>query len=460
MKKIFVLLSLIFLNGQNAYADPDENAPSADKEGFRFGLTEEMMFAQTEKNDSFQKDLQDRISLIDINSDGVISETEIKEMIKGLDVFSGFSEKEKKEMAEMAERIFKESDADHDRLLNETETKTFAKNFNIAMMKMEFKKRDLNGDGIIDLKDIPPIEDSMKKLDDAMKRLDDLSKKLDEMDPDEMAQNFLKNTTTAISKEDFYRMDKDNNGCVTANEYADYELKQQQKMSAEENKEEKEKNAPYRMTREDFLSLYAEAKKSKPDCMTMDEYIAQQESFLDVGQIKTTEQREKEFALMDANKDGRLTAEEFAAFKTAANPDSTVTEEDYIDIFNIAPKMEWDISAKGEKKDYLTKEDFDQHADFLDFLISSVPDAKKEKTMKQRYTEFDLMDANKNGRVTAEEFATYKKEADPDSKMTKEDYIEMFNLSAEARKKGYLTKPEFVLKAYLFDLLQSFSSEP
>ncbi len=277
MKVLFFLLYLIFFNGQNAYASPAGNEPDTDI----FSLTEEMLRARLETNRDFQENLRDRLSLLDINSDGYISDTEIKEMIKGLEALSYLTEKEKKETAGEAEKMFNESDIDHDHLLNKTETEAFAKKFSGMIIKLEFKKKDINGDGVIDFKDMPPLEDSMKKLDEAMKKLDDLSNRMKSMNSDEMAQNFIKNTGAAIAGEDFYRMDKNNDGCVAADEYVDYELKQQQMMLAEE----KEEDTTYRMTREDFQQLYAEAKKSKPDCLTRDEYIALQSSFLDIGKF-------------------------------------------------------------------------------------------------------------------------------------------------------------------------------
>ena len=455
MKRIFFLLSLVFFNAQNVYADPAENGPAADSDDSDFALTEAMMLAQTEKDANFQADLLDRLSLLDINDDGFVSDTEIKEMIKGMNTLSNMTETEKKEIAAATEKMFKESDADHDKLLNKTEMETFTKKISVIMIKLEFKKRDINGDGVIDFKDVPPLEESMKKLDEAVKKLDDLSKRMESMSPETMAQNFIKNTGNAIAQEDFYRMDKDRNGCVSANEYVEYELKQQQRTAAEN----KGEDASFLMTREDLQSLYKMMKKSKPDCITMDEYITQQSSFLDAGLMQTPEQNGESFDLMDKNKDGKLTADEYAAYKMAENAESGLTKEDYIDIFNIASKMEWDISETGQKKTYLEKDAYDRHAEFLDFLISSAPEAKKGKTKEHRNLGFDLMDANKDGKLTAEEFAAYKTGLKANT-LKKEDYIEMFTISSEAEKKGYLTKDEFLRKAYLFDLLQSFSSEP
>ena len=250
-----------------------------------FSLTEKMLLTEAEKDENFQQNLKDRLSLLDINDDGFVSVTELNEMIKGLDFLSDLTETEKKETAAAIEKAFKESDIDHDRLLNKTEMETFIKKFRVTAVKLDFKRKDVNGDGVIDLKDIPPIEDSMKKLDQAMKKLDSLLKKTNAISSEEMARNFMKNTGTAIAKEDFYRMDKDGNGCVTASEYVDYQLKQQQKMLADE----KEENSPYQMSHDDFLSLYRETEKRKPDCLTMDEYIVQQSSFLDWNIGKTPE---------------------------------------------------------------------------------------------------------------------------------------------------------------------------
>ena len=351
MKVLFFLLYLIFFNGQNAYASPAGNEPDTDI----FSLTEEMLLAHSEKNETLQQDFRDRLSLLDINDDGFVSDTEIKGMIQGLDAIPNMTEKEKKEITAATEKIFNESDTDHDHLLNKTEMEAFTKKFSVIMIKLEFKKKDINGDGVIDLKDIPPVEDSMKKLDEAIKKLDDFSNKMKSMSGEEMAQNFIKNTGAAIAKEDFYRMDKDNNGCVSANEYADYQLKQQQKMMAEE----KEEDQTYLLTREDFQSLYAETKKSKPECLTLDEYVAQQSSFLDRGKDKTPEQRNAEFDLMDKNKDGKLTAEEFAAYKMKTASDNDTTKEEFVEMFNLSPEA--------EKNGYLTKEEFARDGYLFDF---------------------------------------------------------------------------------------------
>ena len=361
MKKLFFLSFLFCLTFQNT-AGAQENA-STDGEAlrtkpegaFEFKITEADFLAQAGKDDNLQEKLRDHLSLTDVNDDGVVSETEMNEMVKGLNLLHSLSENEKKETAAGIEKIFKESDADNDRLLNKREQETFAKKFNVLMIKLQFKQRDINGDGVIDLNDIPPVEDSMKKLDEALKRLDEFSKRMEAMSGEEMADNFLKNTVSAIAREDFYRMDKDGNGCVSANEYVDYELKKQERTRAEA----KENAHVYQLTRKDYQSFYADAKKSKPDCMTIDEYVAQQMSFLDRSEEKTPEQRKAEFDLMDKNKDGKLTAEEYADYKIASDSGHPATKEDHIELFS--------ISSEAEKKGYLTKDEFVQKGYLFDF---------------------------------------------------------------------------------------------
>ena len=274
MIKKLLFLSLIFLSGRNVYAASVENDRDMNDV---FRLTEEMLLKQAETDKALQQNIRDRLDLLDINNDGFVSDTEIKEMIKGMDVLSRFSEAEKKEMATATEKMFNEADANHDHLLNKTEMEAFSKKFAVVMVRLDFKKRDANGDGVIDLKDLPSAEESQKQLDEAMKKLNDLTKKMESMNPEEMARNFMKNTGSAIAQEDFYRMDKDHNGCVSENEYVDYQLLQQQRMSAEE----KEECDSYAMTREDFQSLYQMTKKSKPDCLTKDEYVGEQMSSID-----------------------------------------------------------------------------------------------------------------------------------------------------------------------------------
>ncbi|MBR4126841.1 MAG: EF-hand domain-containing protein [Alphaproteobacteria bacterium] len=274
MIKIMFFLSLIFLGGGNVYAASVENDRDMNDV---FRLTEEMLLKQAETDKGLQQNIRDRLDLLDINDDGFVSDTEIREMLKGMDVLSRFSEKEKKEMTAATEKFFNEADANHDHLLNKTEMNAFAKKFTVVTVKLDFKKRDVNGDGVIDLKDLPSAEESQKRLDEAMKKLNDLTEKMKSMNPEEMALNFMKNTGNAIAQEDFYRMDKDRNGCVSEIEYVDYQLLQQQRMSAEE----KEVDVPYAMMREDFQSLYQMTKKGKPDCMTMNEYLGEQSSFID-----------------------------------------------------------------------------------------------------------------------------------------------------------------------------------
>ena len=283
MIKKLLFFSLILLSGPNAYADPAEDDPDMNDV---FRLTEEMLLEKAETDGKLQQDVRDRLELLDINDDGFVSDTEIKEMIKGMDVLSNMSEAEKKEIAAATEKMFNEADADHDRLLNKTETDAFAEKFTVVMVRLDFKKRDVNGDGVIDLNDLPSPEESEKKLDEAMKKLDDLTKKMQAMKPEEMAVNFMKNTGGAIAREDFYRMDKDKNGCVSENEYVDYQLLQQQRMSAEE---KEEGDDSYAMTREEFRSLYQTMNKGKPDCLTMNEYVTEQSSFIDEA-VKFTEQ--------------------------------------------------------------------------------------------------------------------------------------------------------------------------
>ena len=279
MIKKLLFLSLFFLNGQNAYAVSAEDGPDLNDV---FRMTEEMLLKQAQTDMALQQNMRDRLDLLDINDDGFVSDTEIKEMIKGMDVLSRFSEAEKREISAATEKMFDETDADHDRLLNKTETDAFAGKFITVMIRLDFKKRDVNGDGAIDMKDIPSPEESMKQLDEAMKKLDDLTKKMEAMNPEEMARNFMKNTGNAIAKEDFYRMDRDKNGCVSENEYVDYQLLQRQKMPAEDGDD------PFAMTREDFRSFYRMTDKSKPDCMTIDEYVTEQLSFVDEA-VKFTE---------------------------------------------------------------------------------------------------------------------------------------------------------------------------
>lgn len=240
-----------------------------------FGITEDEFIKQADSDPRQENDMLDRISDLDINSDGAISSTEKDEMIKGLDFLSFMTEQEKTAWAAYVGQAFEESDSDKNDRLSGDEIKLFAKKIQMFMIKHLFRQMDRNHDGVINSLDTPPIEESLQKLKEATEQMKAATEKLNQISPKEMAKNFITNISASIAKEDFYQMDKDKNGCVTVDEYADYSVS---KPSFDDDDDPDDKFA---LTREDYVMLFGEIKKASPSCMTLEEYVADQSKTAD-----------------------------------------------------------------------------------------------------------------------------------------------------------------------------------
>lgn len=243
------------------------SAEIVDSEEPNFSLNEQDFLRQLEFDENAKSEMLERIKLMDINMDNAISSTEIAEANKDLAKIDFLSEEEKKEYALNIEKFFKQSDTDADNMLRGDEIKEFCKLMQVFTVKQQFRKMDRNGDGFFDEADFPSIEESLAMMEENIKKLHDVSEKLNTMDENEYAQNFIQNMNSAIAKEDYLQMDKNSDGCVTKDEYADYNLLAQEQ-------ENNEQEQTYKFTREDLLYLYDQEKKAKPDCLTIEEYTA------------------------------------------------------------------------------------------------------------------------------------------------------------------------------------------
>lgn len=262
MKKIPIfLLTLFFFSPAAAQTPP-----------FSDGMTEDDFMNQAQSDPRFENDMLERITLMDINDDGAISSTEKDEMIGGLSFLASMTEEEKTNTAAYVGQAFTESDADKDGRLSGDEIKRFARKLQLFLVRQQFHKMDINRDGVINEQDIPPVEESLKKLQEATEKLKAATEKLNAIPPKEMAGNFLKNVSASIAKEDFFQMDRNKNGCVTVDEYVDYQMAAQ----------EKEPDDGFAPSRDIHVMLYNEIKKASPDCLKQDEYITHQANMLDM----------------------------------------------------------------------------------------------------------------------------------------------------------------------------------
>ena len=84
------------------------------------------------------------------------------------------------------------------------------------------------------------------------------------MSPDEIADKFLSGVSNNIAEENYFQMDKDKDGCVTEDEYAEYMV-----VFAKNTDNFTEDN----LSKDDWRELYQDEKKAKENCLTKEEYV-------------------------------------------------------------------------------------------------------------------------------------------------------------------------------------------
>jgi len=334
MKHVFLLAFLAVAQTSVVYAQvPD-------------GMTEDFFLEQAASDTRLQHDMMDRLELMDVNGDNAISSTEIEEMVKGTETISSLTPEEKKNTSARINEAFKEADTDKDNVLRGDELKKFGEIMQEFLLKQQFKKMDRNGDGVYNLADVPPMEESMKMLADAVQKMQETIDKVNAMDENELAQNFIQGISTSIAREDYKQMDKNHDNCVTKDEYADYHVAVQEEKQNDADIPEDEK---INLSREAYLSLFTREKKKDPECLTLEEYVENQSKI-----FETTEEDDAEvgaliFAEMDADRDGKVTQEEFVTYNVSTNTESILKEEDFITMFK---------SIKGAEKGWISKEEY------------------------------------------------------------------------------------------------------
>lgn len=291
-----------------------------------------------------QMDIMD----FDINDDKKISQNELNEMLTGLQHPSaGFTDAQKEKLSTELTAKFAEADANHDGYLDAAEGKILEKALSTLLLTFQFEKLDRNHDGVINFNDVPPLEESMKKLENATQKLEEVNEKLKNTSTDEMAHNFISSFSTSLAKEEYFGMDKNKDGCVNLEEYIAYH---QQNPNDDE-------TGGYKMSRKDYIRVYAMTKKKAPNCMTAEDYLADSqkttEQILKMSEEDATNDKDlkaddeiadnpnysKEFAEfifaeMDVNHDGKVTREEYVTYEMQ-NENSTLTEENYQGMFDV-----------------------------------------------------------------------------------------------------------------------------
>lgn len=418
------------------------------------GVTEDEMIVEALADPNLQESVIDKMSMYDVNSDGAISVTEIEALTSGLgeqemeafrslDIHSG-----KDELVAMMQGAFAAADIDDDKMLRGEEIAEFGREWEMFILKQKFKSMDRNGDGVLNIDDVPPAEESMQKLEEATKKVQALAEKLEQIDPEDAARNMFIGFGTAAAKEDFIQMDKDKDGCVTKDEYADYQVEQQEMV------DEDGEDSSYKLSREDYLGLFTREEKKNPKCLTMDEYVANEaKSISDMSEHFGAQEDNdadpeplegyklqivaEEYDNMDKDKNYCVTADEYVEYNVKVQDEITEEDKGYM-----LSREDYEGMYKSIEKDdpqCVTKEEY--LADRAKAFSRLATDTDEDKRVAELM--FAEMDEDEDGKLTQAEYVKYEMSVHP-AKMADEKTFEGIFSVYEGSEKGWLSKEEFV----------------
>lgn len=192
----------------------------------------------------------------DVNNDGYISENEFSYLLKGVDRDLSLQEDEKTQKKSRLEEYFKQFDQDSDLRLSKEEY------LNLLQKETEYETQER-------IKKVQEMsakspEEMMRDFNEKMEKAKAAMDKLNNMSTEELSNKFLDNISNNIAGENYFQMDKDKDGCVTADEYAEYMV------VFAKNTDDKDE---YALSKADWRELYKDEKKAKENCLTKEEYI-------------------------------------------------------------------------------------------------------------------------------------------------------------------------------------------
>lgn len=341
-------------------------------EGFQKTDKETFMREFWEYYDSSPEDKEseeDSFVLSDVNGDGFLSKNEAKNLSSSLDIMEnrgkniGITDNEvkKAENQKKVLELFYDADEDGDNRLDESEWGVFFKRLQreVARLGIEarFAMMDRNQDGVIDEKDTPSMEESLEKIKENLERL---KKATEDFDAEKAAEKMFSSIENAMDQEDFYQMDKDEDGCVSAKEYRIYHSGQS----------------------------YDRYDAARDDCVTNEDYARDMAS-ANISHEIALEIAKSVISVWDKNQDGCVSRAEYI------NSD-----------FYYAEKYS---KISKEKTDCLTEGEYIQASreEKARMLSGDVSDDIDDDEEEAAFAEFGVMDENKDGCVSGEEYVNY-----------------------------------------------------
>lgn len=238
--------------------------------------TQDFDWQKTVQEKMSNPEIQDMLSsgfeINDVNSDGFISENEYGYLLKSIDIDFNMNDEQKAAKKFRMQEYFKQADKNGDSRLSKEEY------FEVLQKETEYEAKE-RVKQMQELANKSP-EEMMRDFNEKMEKAKAALEKFQDTSAEEMSDNIIGNISQGLAEENYFQMDKDKDGCVTADEYAEY-MAVFSKNVAESNKDTMSD-----MPEADWREVYKDEKKAKENCLTKEEYIRNFNEMTDISDVE------------------------------------------------------------------------------------------------------------------------------------------------------------------------------
>ncbi len=238
--------------------------------------TQDFDWQKTVQEKMSNPEIQDMLSsgfeINDVNSDGFISENEYGYLLKSIDIDFNLNDEQKAAKKSRMQEYFKQADKNGDSRLSKEEY------FEVLQKETEYEAKE-RVKQMQELANKSP-EEMMRDFNEKMEKAKAALEKFQDTSAEEMSDNIIGNISQGLAEENYFQMDKDKDGCVTADEYAEY-MAVFSKNVAESNKDTMSD-----MPEADWREVYKDEKKAKENCLTKEEYIRNFNEMTDISDVE------------------------------------------------------------------------------------------------------------------------------------------------------------------------------
>ena len=238
--------------------------------------TQDFDWQKTVQEKMSNPEIQDMLSsgfeINDVNSDGFISENEYGYLLKSIDIDFNLNDEQKAAKKSRMQEYFKQADKNGDSRLSKEEY------FEVLQKETEYEAKE-RVKQMQELANKSP-EEMRRDFNEKMEKAKAALEKFQDTSAEEMSDNIIGNISQGLAEENYFQMDKDKDGCVTADEYAEY-MAVFSKNVAESNKDTMSD-----MPEADWREVYKDEKKAKENCLTKEEYIRNFNEMTDISDVE------------------------------------------------------------------------------------------------------------------------------------------------------------------------------